>query len=82
MVVDLFKSYLSNHSQCINCSVLSTAKMVYGVPHGSKTMPAKLNNFFPVNILGNLLSPAEVVRNLGVFVKVRFFPLLQCWEYL
>ena len=25
------------------------------------------NNFFPVNILGNLLSPAEVVRNLGVW---------------
>ena len=35
-------------------------------------MHTKLIEFFPVNILGNLLSPAEVVRNLGVWSDSRF----------
>ena len=34
-------------------------------------MRAKLNKFFPVNILGNLLSPAEVVRYLHVWFYLK-----------
>ena len=34
---------------------------------GSKTVHAKLGIFLTINILGNLLLPAEVVRNLGVW---------------
>ena len=33
---------------------------------GSKILRNKLSHLFPVNILGNLLSPSEKVRNLGV----------------
>ena len=33
---------------------------------GSKTQCKKHNKSFPVDIFGNFLSPAEVVRNLGV----------------
>ena len=32
-----------------------------------------LSDFFQVNILGNLLSPAEEVRNLGVWFDFNFF---------
>ena len=38
----------------------------------SRTVCAKLSEFFPVNILGNLLSPAEVVRNLFVWFDSDF----------
>ena len=31
-----------------------------------KTVHRKLGNFFPVNIFGNLLSPADAIRNLCV----------------
>ena len=34
---------------------------------GSRTVFAKLGKFLPVNILGNLLSTAETVENLGVW---------------
>ena len=33
---------------------------------GSRTVCSKFNEIFPVNIIGNLVSPVEVVRNLGV----------------
>ena len=33
---------------------------------------AKLSKFFPVNILGNLLSPVEAVRNFGVWFDSDF----------
>ena len=33
---------------------------------GSKSQCEKLNHSFPVNILGNLISPVDAVRNLGV----------------
>ena len=33
---------------------------------GSKSQGKKLNHSFPVNILGNLISPVGAVRNLGV----------------
>ena len=39
---------------------------------GSKTQLEKLNKSFPVKILGNFLSPAEVVRNLGVWFDSDF----------
>ena len=44
---------------------------------GSKAEPAKLNEFVPVSILGNLLSPAETVKNLGVWFDLDFslFPM-------
>ena len=40
---------------------------------GVKKQHEKLKNFFPVNILGNFLSPAEAVRNLGVWFDTDFF---------
>ena len=33
---------------------------------GSKSQSEKLNHFFPVNILSNLISPVDAVRKLGV----------------
>ena len=39
---------------------------------GSKTHREKLNKSFPVNILGNFLSPVGVVRNLGVWFNSDF----------
>ena len=33
---------------------------------GSKSQREKLNHSFPVNILDNLISPVDAVRNLGV----------------
>ena len=36
----------------------------------------KLSHLFPVNILGNLLSPSEKVRNLGVILTPHFVSLL------
>ena len=39
---------------------------------GSKTQHEKLNKSLSVNILGNFLSPAEVVRNLGVWFNSNF----------
>ena len=39
---------------------------------GSKMQHEKLNKSFPVNILGNFFSPAEVVRNLGVWFDTNF----------
>ena len=39
---------------------------------GSRTVHTKLSKFFPVNMLGNLLSPAEAVRNLGVWFDLDF----------
>ena len=39
---------------------------------GSKNVCTKLGKFFPVNILGTLLSPAEAIRNLGVWFDSDF----------
>ena len=39
---------------------------------GSKSQREKLNHSFPVNILGNLISPADVVRKLGVWFDSDF----------
>ena len=39
---------------------------------GSKVLRNKLSHLFPVNILGNLLSPSEKVRNLGVIFVSSF----------
>ena len=39
---------------------------------GSKNVRTKLGKFFPVNILGTLLSPAEAIRNLGVWFDSDF----------
>ena len=39
---------------------------------GSKIHREKLNKSFPVNILGNFLSPVGVVRNLGVWFDSDF----------
>ena len=39
---------------------------------GSKIQHEKLNKSFPVNILGNFLSPVRVVRNLGVWLDSDF----------
>ena len=33
---------------------------------GPRSEGGKLNHSFPVNILGNLISPVDAVRNLGV----------------
>ena len=38
----------------------------------SKNVRTKLGKFFPVNILGTLLSPAEAIRNLGVWFDSDF----------
>ena len=39
---------------------------------GSKSQCEKLNHSFPINILGNLLSPIDAVRNLGVWFDSDF----------
>ena len=39
---------------------------------GSKSQCEKLNQSFPVNILGNLISPIDAVRNLGVWFDSDF----------
>ena len=39
---------------------------------GSKSQREKLNQSFPVNILGNLISPIDAVRNLGVWFDSDF----------
>ena len=39
---------------------------------GSKSQREKLNQSFPVNILGNLKSPTDAVRNLGVWFDSDF----------
>ena len=41
-------------------------------PDGSKSQRGKLNHSFPVNILGNLISPVDAVRNLGVWFDSDF----------
>ena len=38
----------------------------------SRNVRTKLSTFFPVNMLVNLLSPADVVRNLGVWFDSDF----------
>ena len=39
---------------------------------GSKSQREKLNHSFPVNILSNLISPVDAVRNLGVWFASDF----------
>ena len=39
---------------------------------GSKSQHEKLNHSFPVNILGNVISPVDAVRNLGVWFDSDF----------
>ena len=39
---------------------------------GSKSQREKLNHSFPVNILGNHISPVDAVRNLGVWFDLDF----------
>ena len=39
---------------------------------GSKAQRQKLSSHFPVNILGNLLNPANIVKNLGVWFDADF----------
>ena len=38
----------------------------------SRTICTKFSMFFPGNILGNLISPAEVIRNLGTWFDSDF----------
>ena len=42
------------------------------VVFGSKVLRNKLSHLFPVNILGNFLSPSDKVRNLGVIFDSSF----------
>ena len=42
------------------------------IMHGQKSQHEKLNHSFPVNILGNLISPVDAVRNLGVWFDSDF----------
>ena len=39
---------------------------------GEKDSYKWLSDSFPVNILGNCLSPTDVVRNLGVLLDAKF----------
>ena len=39
---------------------------------GSRNVRTKLRKFFPVNILGNLLSPVDAIKNLGVCLTLIF----------
>ena len=39
---------------------------------GSKSQREKLNHSFPFNILGNLISPVDAVRNLGIWFDSDF----------
>ena len=50
---------------------LSTNKTKF-IVFGSKFQREKLNHSFPVNILGNLISPVDAVRSLGVWLDSDF----------
>ena len=67
-------SALDNLSRCLEDVKrwLSTNKLKLNpelefIVFGSKSQHEKLNHSFPVNILGNLISPVDAVRNLGVW---------------
>ena len=64
-----FRSYLQDRFQSvkIGSSLSNLFKLKFGVPQGSGE-----HDSFPVNILGNCLSPADVVRNLGVLFDAKF----------
>ena len=49
---------------------------------GSKSQRKKLNQSFPVNILGNLISPIDAVSNLGVWFDSDFSFSSPCYEGL
>ena len=56
---------------CTNKLKLNPDKTEF-IVFGSKSKREKLNQSFPVNILGNLISPIDAVRNLGVWFDSDF----------
>ena len=56
---------------CTNKLKLNPDKTEF-IVFGSKSQREKLNQSFPVNILGNLISPIDAVRNLGVWFDSDF----------
>ena len=56
---------------CTNKLKLNPDKTEF-IVFGSKPQREKLNQSFPVNILGNLISPIDAVRNLGVWFDSDF----------
>ena len=60
------KRWLSTNKRKLNSD--KTEFIVFG----SKSQREKLNHSFPVNILGNLMSPVDAVRNLGVWFDSDF----------
>ena len=56
---------------CTNKLKLNPDKTEF-IVFGSKSQHEKLNESFPVNILGNLISPIDAVRNLGVWFDSDF----------
>ena len=71
-------SALDKLSHCLEDvkKMLSTNKLnpdkTEFIVFGSKSQHEKLNHSFPVNKIGNLLSPVDAVRNLGVWFDSDF----------
>ena len=51
---------------------LSANKLKLNPDKTERNARTKLSKFFPVNILGNLLSPVDAIRNLGVWFDSDF----------
>ena len=56
---------------CANILKLNADKTDF-IIFGAKSQQEKLNPFFPVNILGELLIPSDAVKNLGVWFDSDF----------
>ena len=69
MPFDRLKSCLNDVKKWLSANnlKLNPAKTEF-IILGSKSQCEKLNKSFPDNILGNLLSPVRLVRNLGVWL--------------
>ena len=78
--IKIVASALDKLSRCLEDVKrwLSTSKLKLNpdktefIVFGSKCQHEKLNQSFPVNILGNLISPVDAVRNLGVWLDSDF----------
>ena len=66
------------HSRLLELDLVSVNKLKLNpdktefILFGSKNIRTKLGKFFPVSILGTLLSPAEAIRNLGAWFDSDF----------
>ena len=80
---DRLKSCLDDVKKCLSANKLKVnPDKTKFIDFGSKIQRENLNKSFPVNILGNFLSPVRAVRNLGVWFDSVFFLFEACPKYL